>query len=98
MATHASAAKAARQSEKRRVRNQAARSNLRSMVKKVRTELLSKKAEGKEIASASLQTLLSQVQRVLMKAASKNLIKKRTASRTIARLNQAANRYLRKVS
>jgi len=68
------------------------------MVKKVRTELLSKKAEGKEIASASLQTLLSQVQRVLMKAASKNLIKKRTASRTIARLNQAANRYLRKVS
>ncbi len=90
MERHASALKAARQSEKRKERNRAGRATFRSLMKKVREEAV-KKYASKEEAKKVMAPLLSEVQRVLMKAASKNLIKKKTASRYISRLSVLAN-------
>lgn len=88
MATHASAAKAARQAEKRRARNQSGRAKVKTYVKNVRKAATEKK--GKDV----LIPLLNEAQRVLMKAANKNLIRKGTASRQVARLSQVVNRAL----
>ncbi len=81
MANHASAQKASRQANRRRARNQAGLAKVRTTVKKVRTAAEGKK--GKEV----LLPLLNEAQRILMKAASKNLIKKGNASRHISRLS-----------
>lgn len=88
MANHASATKAARQSLKRRARNQAGRAKVRTYIKNLRTAASEKK--GKEV----LLPLLNEAQRLLMKAASKNLIRKGTASRQVARLSQLVNRTI----
>ncbi len=89
MERHASALKAARQAIKHRERNRQMRSQFKTLVKSLRTALEEKsKAEAKK----NLPPLLNQVQRVLMKAASKNLIKKKTASRYISRLSAAVSR------
>lgn len=81
MATHASAEKAARQATKRNARNQAARAHYRTIIKNLRTAVAEKKP--KEV----LSSLLNETQRVLMKAASKDLIKKNMAARQISRLS-----------
>lgn len=88
MANHASATKAARQAEKRRLRNQAGKAKLRTQVKALRTAATEKK--GKDV----LIPLLNDAQRALMKAASKNLIERGTASRQVSRLSQVVNRSL----
>ncbi len=90
MQRHASAVKAARQSVKKNERNRAARATFRSLIKKVREEA-AKKYPSKEEAKKVLAPLLNETQKVLMKAASKNLIKKKTASRYVSRLSSLVN-------
>lgn len=89
MERHKSALKAARQAVKRTARNSAALSTVRTTVKKLRTAITTAKT-GKGDKKA-LAPLLNDVQRVLMKAASKNLLKSKTASRQIARLSKAVH-------
>lgn len=90
MERHASALKAARQAKKKNERNRAARASFRSLLKKVREEA-AKKYPTKEEAKKVLSPLLNEAQKVLMKAASKNLIKKKTASRYVSRLSSLMN-------
>ena len=85
MATHRSSEKRARQSEKRRVRNCAVRSFVKTRVARVRTAL----AEGKAPDAAQQ---LREAERALRKAASKGVIPKQRASRTVARLARAVAR------
>lgn len=92
MATHASAAKAARQAVVRNQRNNQARARFRTVVKNLRTAMKAKL--GKD-AEKTLQPLLNEAQKILMKAASKNLIKKKTASRYVSRLSQAVHKATR---
>ncbi|MBI4405694.1 MAG: 30S ribosomal protein S20 [Deltaproteobacteria bacterium] len=93
MAKHASARKAARQSLKRQQANTTVRSKCRTAVKKLRTALTAKPA-NLEDAKKQLGGLLSETQRVLMKAASKNIIRFGTASRQISRLSAAVSKAL----
>ena len=84
MATHVSAQKRARQSEKRRLRNAALKSVLRTSSKKV-----FKAAEEKnpEEARKALAGAISIIQRV----AGKKVIHKKTAARKISRLTKKVN-------
>jgi ribosomal protein S20 len=93
MANHASAEKAAKQAIRKRNENLITRSKYKAAVKKLRTHLLAKPT-NKEEARKQAHLLLDGVQRVLTKAASKNLIKKRTASRYVARLSTSIHRTL----
>ncbi|HME70728.1 MAG TPA: 30S ribosomal protein S20 [Myxococcota bacterium] len=79
MATHKSAEKRARQSEARRLRNRHMKTRVRSVVKEFVVALEGGKAEG-------VQDKLRAAERALRKAASKGLIPKRRASRTVSRL------------
>lgn len=92
MVRHASALKAARQAEKRNLKNRQSRANLRTVVKKVRTTLTTK--AKKEDMKKTLPALLNEAQRALMKAASSGLIKKGNASRQIARLSSAIHKAI----
>jgi ribosomal protein S20 len=85
--------KAARQAVKHNVRNSQARSHYKTVVKKLKTALATPSKE-KPLTREALQPLLNDAQRVLMKAASKNLIKTKTASRHVARLSIAVHRAL----
>lgn len=77
-----SAAKRVRQNERRREHNRAKRSEMRTMIKHVRTAVESGELEGAE-------KKLSAAQARIDKAAKTNLIKKGNASRKISRLAQA---------
>jgi small subunit ribosomal protein S20 len=85
VATHKSAEKRARQSEKRRVRNRAVRSHVKTRVARVRSALA-----GGDAAGAAQQ--LRDAERVLRKAASQGVIPVQRASRTVARLAKAVAR------
>lgn len=74
-----SAKKRARQTEVRNERNRSARSRTRTFVKKLETTIV---AGEKDQITAQFKTTMSE----LHKAASKGLIKKKTASRKISRL------------
>ncbi len=93
MANHASAVKAARQSLKHRDHNLAVRSRFKTAVKKLRTAVTAK-YDSKDVAKKSLEPLLNEVQQLLMKAASKKIIKKETASRQVSRLSTAVHKAL----
>ena len=93
MATHYSAEKAARQSERRKLQNDMLRSQCRTAVRKIRTEL-SKQALAAEGTKEKLALLLNNAQRVLSKAAHRNVIKHGNAARKISRLSSAVHRYL----
>lgn len=80
-----SAIKRVRQNEKRRERNRAKKAEMRSAVKKVK-----KLAAAKEVAP--LVDAVKTAQSRLDKAAKTNLIKKRTASRTVSRLTKVAKK------
>lgn len=95
MANHVSAEKAARQAIRRRQENVRTSSQYRAAVKRLRTAL-SVKTENKDEAKKQAYSLLNEAQRQLMKAASKNVIKKQTASRQVARLSLAIHRTLEK--
>lgn len=91
MATHASAEKAARQALKRNAENRSTQSQYRNAIKTLRTAMKAK-YDTKDAAKKALAPLLNRAQAVLMRAASKNVIKRGTASRQVARLSQAIDR------
>ena len=79
-----SAMKRARQSEKRRIRNQAVKTYLKTVMKKV------EKALGQGTLD-DIQSALRQAIPAFDKAASKGVIHKRKASRMISRLTKKVN-------
>jgi small subunit ribosomal protein S20 len=85
MAQHRSAEKRARQALKRRERNRAVRSRVRGSTRAVRAAL-----ERGDVAAAKEQ--LGLAEKVLRRAASKGVVKKTTASRTVSRLAKAVHR------
>ena len=84
MANIRSQIKRNRQNEARHTRNQAARSELKTYAKRVRTAAADGDAEG-------AQEQLRGAARALDKAASKGILHKRTAARRTSRLARAAN-------
>jgi small subunit ribosomal protein S20 len=85
MAQHRSAEKRARQALRRRDRNRAVRSRVRGSTRAVRAAL-----ESGDVAGAATQ--LREAERMIRKAASKGIVKKSTASRTVARLARAVHK------
>ena len=88
MARHASALKAARQAVKRNEKNRQARAKVKTVLKNFRTALTAKRAD-KDEAKKTLFPLLNELQRTLMKAANKKLLRPEAASRQISRLSAA---------
>lgn len=84
MATHKSAEKRHRQSEKRRVRNHALKSRLRTIVKRVLNALDSKDA-------STAETELRVAARALDKAVTKGVLHRNNASRRLSRLTLRLN-------
>lgn len=85
MAQHRSAEKRARQALKRRDRNRAVRSRVRGSTRAVRAAL-----ERGDVAAA--RTELRAAEKLIRSAASKGVVKKTTASRTVSRLAKAVHR------
>lgn len=85
MANHKSAAKRARQDEKRRERNRGERSRVRSVVKSVREAADAGDAE-------TARQRLHEAERTLRQAASKGVIPKQRASRKVSRLARRLNK------
>ena len=81
MANHPSAKKRHRQNLKRSERNGQIRARMRTMVKQAREAV----ATGSDDADARVKAAV----RELYRAASKNVLNKRTASRRVARLMKA---------
>lgn len=87
MERHKSALKAARQASRRQARNYSARSTYRTAIKKLEALLASAKpGAGADLKKTAVEQL-NEVQSILMKAASKNLIHWGKASRKIGRLS-----------
>ena len=84
MATHVSAQKRARQSEKKRLRNAPLKSLLKTSAKKV---LLA--VEDKNVEEA--RKALAHAVPIIQKIASKKVIHKKTAARKISRLARKVN-------
>jgi small subunit ribosomal protein S20 len=84
MANIRSAEKQRRQAEKKKVRNRAGKSNLKSALKKARAAVATGTGEMKDVLSAGF----SEIDR----AAKKGLIKGNTADRYKSRLSAAAKR------
>ena len=84
MPNHRSALKRLRQSEKRRLRNRAAKSAIKTAIKKVRTAIDKGKAE-------EAKALLGAAVRLLDRAVTKGVLHRNNASRRISRLTVAVN-------
>lgn len=84
MATHASALKRARQSERRRLRNTAIKSTLKTFSKKLLKAVEEKNAE-------EAQKVLNRAISTIHRASSKKVIHKKTAARKISRLTKRVN-------
>ena len=80
MANHPSAEKRNRQRIRRRERNQAQVSRVRTFIKRAEAE----------IASGDAKVDIKEAVRLLDKAAQKGVVKRKTASRKISRLTRAA--------
>ena len=89
MAQHRSAEKRARQAEKRRERNRGVRSRVRGSTRAVRAAL-----EQGDLDAAKKQ--LGEAEKLIRRAASKGVVKKTTASRTVSRLAKAVHRASQK--
>lgn len=85
MATHKSALKRMRQNKTRRLRNMNHKTRARNVVRELRTALADNKADQ---ASDKLNSAVS----LLQQTASKGVIHKNKASRTISRLTRQVNR------
>ena len=85
MAQHRSAEKRARQALKRRARNRAVRSEVRNSKRSVEVALA-----GGDASAAGEK--LREAERLIRKAASKGVMKKATASRTVSRLARAVHK------
>jgi len=84
LANHKSAIKRHKQSVQRHMRNQAFRSRVRTLVKKTRVAIGSKDP-------AAIAEKIKEVNGLLDKAVLKGVLKRNTASRTMARLARAAH-------
>ncbi len=84
MATHKSAEKRSRQSEKRRERNISVKSKVKTYIKSVLTAVESKDGEA---ARSALQKAIP----IIAKAGAKGVYHKNTASRQISRLTRKVN-------
>ncbi|HUH65164.1 MAG TPA: 30S ribosomal protein S20 [Syntrophales bacterium] len=84
MATHKSAEKRSRQSEKRRVRNASVKSGIRTQIKSVLTSV-----EAKDKKAS--QTALAAASPAIARAAAKGVFHKKTASRKISKLTRKVN-------
>jgi small subunit ribosomal protein S20 len=84
LATHVSAQKRARQSEKKRLRNAALKSLLKTSARKV---LLAVEEKNVEEARKALARAVPAIQKI----ASKKVIHKKTAARKISRLARKVN-------
>ena len=82
MANHPSALKRHRQSEKRRLRNQALKTRLRHLVRDVRTAIT---ASDRDAAAKTL----ARATRELDKAVTKRVLHRNSAARKVARLARA---------
>ena len=91
MANHPSALKRHRQSEKRRIRNQAIKTRLRHLVREVRTAL-----SGQDATGAAKSFVVAS--RALDKAVTKGVLHRNAASRKIARLARAVSQLPRAAS
>jgi len=85
LALHASAVKRHRQSGKRREKNRAVKSAIRTLVKNVRQAV-----EAKQRERAATQ--LREVNRALDQAVGKGIVKRNTASRWLSRLTRSVSR------
>ncbi|MBI5197547.1 MAG: 30S ribosomal protein S20 [Nitrospirae bacterium] len=85
MATHKSAEKRIRQTEKRRLRNKGVLSAMRTLIKKFQSAVEAKNPEGAKQALASVVPFVD-------KTASKRVIHKNKASRIVSRLTQKLNK------
>ncbi len=85
MANTRSAKKQARQNQKRRLKNLARRSAIKTSVKKFNAAI----EEGAD--TTSLKTLLSTIAAQLSRAKSKHVMHKNTASRKLSRLSKKLN-------
>ncbi|MCU0539715.1 MAG: 30S ribosomal protein S20 [Desulfobacterales bacterium] len=83
MANHKSAIKRARQSEERRLRNRASKTQVKNVVKRVRLAVAGGAAAPKELDLAKS---------VIAKATKKGALHKRTAARKISRLSRLMNK------
>lgn len=84
MANHVSALKRARQSEARRIRNKAYRTQVRNAIKQVRTAI-----EEKDLSAA--QAAMTKAESVLDRAAGKGVYHPRNAARRVSRLASQVN-------
>ena len=84
MAYHPSADKRNRQNQKKRVRNAALRSRMRTAVRRARQAIADK--------SKDQDALVKEAVREIYKAASKNVLPANSASRSVARLMKAGAR------
>ncbi|MFM2418117.1 MAG: hypothetical protein RL385_2840 [Pseudomonadota bacterium] len=84
MASHASAKKRIRQTERRTARNRHVRSTVRTYIKRARQAI-----EGGDAAAA--QTALREAESSIRKAISKGVYHHKTGSRYVSRLTLAAN-------
>ncbi len=73
-----------RQTKKRTLRNRAAKSMLKTLVKKVESEVAGKNTEG-------AKTALSEVISAVDKAKAKRIVHKNTASRKVSQLTRLVN-------
>lgn len=83
MANHPSAIKRARQSDERRLRNRANRTQVKNVVKRVRQAVAGNSAGPKDLDAAKS---------IVAKAAKKGALHKRTAARKISRLAKLMNK------
>lgn len=84
MASHASAKKRIRQTERRTARNRHVRSTVRTFIKRAREALA-----GTDASSA--QTAVKEAESAIRKAVSKGVFHAKTGSRYVSRLTVAAN-------
>jgi small subunit ribosomal protein S20 len=84
LASHKSAEKRAKQGEKRRLRNTAARTGVKTAIKKVLSAVA---AKDKDASKETLATAIPEIS----KAASKGILHKRNVSRKISRLTRKVN-------
>ncbi len=83
-----SALKRVRQAEKRRLRNRAVKTAIKTLIKKVEAAVNNKNRED-------VQRAFIEATRVITSAASKGIIHRNTASRKVSRLARLANTVLK---
>lgn len=81
---HKSTIRRARQSEKRRLRNRATLSSVRSILRKVQDAIAAKKPDDAKV-------ILREATAALSKAVTKGVLKPNTASRRVSRLTVRVN-------